>query len=83
MSKKVLEKVLSGLSDRNIRFSELCSVLRGLGFIFRTVGSHYIFFREGVAEIINIQALPDGKAKAYQVKQVRAIIMKYKLHQGI
>ena len=35
-------------------------------------------FNKGVAEIINIQ--PEGnKAKAYQVKQVRCIILKYKM----
>lgn len=35
----------------------------------------------GIIEIMNLQPLPDGKAKSYQVKQVRSIILKYKLHQ--
>jgi hypothetical protein len=41
-------------------------------------GSHHIFFREGIEEIINLQ--PKGQnAKPYQVKQVRNIVTKYKL----
>lgn len=41
-------------------------------------GSHFIYWRENVEGIINIQA--DGnRAKAYQVKQVRSIIRKYGL----
>jgi len=43
-----------------------------------TGGSHRIFYKENVLELINIQ--PSGsKAKSYQVKQVREIILKYKL----
>ncbi|HEY5770277.1 MAG TPA: type II toxin-antitoxin system HicA family toxin [Terrimicrobium sp.] len=41
-------------------------------------GSHVIFSKEGVEEIINIQPKA-GKAKPYQVKQVRDIIHKYQL----
>jgi len=46
-------------------------------------GDHHIFFIEGVKEIINLQPLSDSKAKAYQVKQVRGIILKYKLHAEV
>jgi hypothetical protein len=56
----------------------LCSLLRWLGFQERVRGSHHIFTREGVAEILNLQ--PKGsQAKAYQVKQVRGVIVPYKL----
>jgi hypothetical protein len=41
-------------------------------------GSHRIFYKENISEIVNIQPL-GSKAKPYQVKQVRAIILKYKL----
>jgi len=75
---KILLKILSGSSDRNIPFSDLCNVLKYLGFEERIKGSHHIFFREGIEEILNIQ--PKGsKAKPYQVRQVRNIIVKYKL----
>jgi hypothetical protein len=83
MSKKILQKILSGLSDRNIRFQDLKKLLSQLGFSERIKGDHHIFYKEGVEEIINLQPLGDGKAKAYQVKQVRELIFKYKLQEGV
>ena len=83
MDKKILEKILSGLSDKNIRFQDLRKLLIRLGFSERIRGDHHIFYKQGVEEIINLQPLRDGKAKAYQVKQVRTIILKYKFHAGI
>jgi predicted RNA binding protein YcfA (HicA-like mRNA interferase family) len=75
---KLLFKILRGTSDNNIRFDQLCQLLEDLGFTKRIRGSHYIFAKEGVEEILNIQ--PKGsKAKAYQVKQIREVILKYKL----
>jgi hypothetical protein len=49
-----------------------------LGFDERVRGGHHIFSREGVVEILNLQALK-GKAKPYQVKQVRGILIAYGL----
>ena len=45
----------------------------------KTKGSHRIFYRDGVNEIINLQPAKDGKAKPYQVRQVRQIIKAYSL----
>ena len=75
---KTLLKIISGFSDKNISFSELCSMLKYLGFEERIKGSHHIFSRNGVEEILNIQP-KKSKAKPYQVKQVRNIILKYRL----
>ena len=83
MDKRILEKVLSGLSDKNIRFSELRSLVSSLGFDERIIGDHHIFTHAGVAEILNLQPLRDGMAKAYQVKQVRSIILRYKLGKEV
>ena len=80
MSKRALQKVLAGLSDKNIKFSELSEILLELGFAERIKGGHHIFTKDKIVEIINIQPLRNGKAKAYQVKQVRNLILKYKLH---
>lgn len=80
MSKRIIDKVLSGLSDKNIRFEDLRKLLLFLGFEERIKGDHHIFTRADILEILNIQSLRDGKAKAYQVKQVRSVILKYKLH---
>jgi predicted RNA binding protein YcfA (HicA-like mRNA interferase family) len=75
---KTLEKVLRGVSDANIDFGDLHHLLEGLGFQERIRGSHHIYTKDGVIEIINLQ--PKGsKAKSYQVKQVRNLILKYKL----
>jgi len=70
--------ILSGASDRNIPFKSLCGLLKWLGFSLRIRSDHYIFYRDGILEIINLQP-KQGKAKAYQVKQVRELILKYKL----
>jgi predicted RNA binding protein YcfA (HicA-like mRNA interferase family) len=75
---KLLKQVIWGSSDANIAFQDLVKLLYALGFRERIKGSHHIFFRQGVEEILNIQAR--GKmAKPYQVKQVRQILLKYKL----
>jgi len=68
MDKRILDKVLTGLSDKNIRFSELRNLILSLGFNERIKGDHHIFTKAGVVEIINLQPLKDGRAKAYQVK---------------
>jgi hypothetical protein len=78
---KVLDRVLRGDSDTNISFAALCGLLRRLGFQERIRGSHHVFFKEGVVEILNLQ--PRGaNAKPYQVKQVRNVVVQYKLGGG-
>lgn len=74
---KLIRTILDGLSDKNIYFNDLCNLLKRLGFDEHIRGSHHIFRKEEVVERINLQQ--DGtKAKAYQVKQVRNILLKYK-----
>lgn len=75
---KVLQQVLLGRSDANLAFADLTQLLFALGFAQRIRGDHHIFTRDGVAEIINVQPI-GAKAKAYQVRQLRAVILKYKL----
>ncbi|HNU72461.1 MAG TPA: type II toxin-antitoxin system HicA family toxin [Thermodesulfobacteriota bacterium] len=75
---KLIVQILSGTSDANIAFKDLCGLLIHLGFEERTKGSHHIFRKAGVEEKVNLQK--DGRnAKPYQVKQVRAVILKYRL----
>ncbi len=83
INRKILDKVLSGLSDKNIRFGDIKKLIISLGFERRVKGDHHVFTKDDIAEIINLQPLQDGKAKAYQVKQVRSIILKYKLHKEV
>lgn len=75
---KLLIQILRGISDANIPFNGLCSLLKHLGFDERIRGSHHIFTKDGVDEILNLQP-KDGKTKPYQVKQIRNVILKYKL----
>ena len=75
---KLVQQILSGRQDNSILFSEAVSIMIKLGFSLRKKGSHHIFTKEGIIEIINLQ--PDGsKAKAYQVKQIRNLMVKYQL----
>ena len=76
---KVVLHILRGASDTNIVFAELRHLLVHLGFTERIRGSHHIFTKEGIEEILNLQPKNGGKAKPYQVKQVRNILVKYKL----
>ena len=75
---KLLEQILRGTSDANIPFGGLCQLLRSLGFAERIKGSHHIYTKDGVEEILNLQS-KTGKAKPYQVKQVRSVIVRYRL----
>jgi len=75
---KLLTQVLGGTSDANIAFRDLCWLLHQLGFSERIKGSHHVFRKSDVEEKINLQK--DGNnAKPYQVRQVRRVIVKYKL----
>ncbi|MEX2170527.1 MAG: type II toxin-antitoxin system HicA family toxin [Pirellulales bacterium] len=70
---KLFRKITSGHSDANIAFDELRKLLLRLNFYERTEGSHHIFTRDDIEELINLQR--DGaKAKPYQVRQVRDVI---------
>jgi hypothetical protein len=74
-------RILRGGSDANIGFDDLRHLLRRLGFAERIRGDHYLFTKDGVAEILNLQ--PRGRqAKPYQVKQVRGVMVKYHLAGG-
>jgi predicted RNA binding protein YcfA (HicA-like mRNA interferase family) len=75
---KLIIKILSGTRDANISFCEICGLLSDFGFQSRINGSHHIYYRADIPEILNIQP-KNGKAKPYQVRQIREIITKYKL----
>lgn len=75
---RLLLKILSGTSDANVHFDDLCNLLISFSFEMRIRGSHHIFRKEGVVEKINLQRA-GSKAKPYQVKQVRNVLVKYKL----
>lgn len=76
--KKIYDSIMSGRADTNIPFSGMCGLLRELGFAERIRGSHHIFTRDDVEEIINLQP-QENKGKPYQVRQVRNLFRKYEI----
>lgn len=81
---KLLVQLLDPAAEQRVRFDDLVHVLRRLGFAERRVGgSHRVFARAGVAEIVNLQPRRDGTAKPYQVRQVRRLILSYGLHLAL
>ena len=61
-----------------MRFDDLCHLLESLGFEKRVRGSHHLFRKNGVEEKISLKRA-GSQAKPYQVKHVRAVILKGKL----
>lgn len=75
---KLLFQILRGTGDTNVRFEDLRGLLIKLGFEERIRSSHHMFRKAGVLEKINLQR-EGNKAKVYQVRQVRTVLLKYKL----
>jgi len=75
---KIYQRILAGRADHNIAFDDLRLLLSSVGFRERMKGGHHIYTKEAIEEIINIQE-KRGKAKPYQVRQIRQILVKYKV----
>lgn len=76
MANNTYDDVMNGNRDNNIRFSDLQKMLKNMDFGCRIKGDHFIYYRNDIPEIINIQ--PRGnKAKAYEVKQIRLLFRQY------
>jgi hypothetical protein len=80
--RKLYDKIVGGRSDTNIPFEQTRNMLLRLGFEERVSGSHHVFVKGGIEEIINLQDV-GGKCKAYQVKQMRAVLKKYNLREEL
>ena len=76
---RLMRRILNRDADANIRFNELCALLRRLGFVEEVSGSHHIFRKQGI-DMINLQAR-GSHAKPYQVRQVRRIILRNRLEE--
>jgi hypothetical protein len=77
-AEKLFEKLMSGQNDANFPFDDLCTLLTRVGYTARkTKGSHIIFQRG--PSFLNLQPATGGKAKAYQVRQVRQELQKLNL----
>ena len=76
--RKLLRRVMRDLPDTSVGFDDLRRVLLHLGFQERVRGSHHIFTREDIVEILNLQPRWN-LSKPYQVRQVRGILRRYGL----
>lgn len=77
--RKLLEKALA--SPNNLRFAEMQSLVQSFGFdLLRVSGSHHIYGRPGVGEVVNLQNV-GGKAKPYQIRQFLRLVERYTLDQ--
>ena len=75
---KLYQHILMAQSDANVSFEGVCGLLERLGFEKRIKGDHHIFSLTGIEEIVNLQPR-SNKAKPYQVRQIRDIILRYEL----
>ena len=75
---RLLDRIARG-HLANIAFSDFARLLAHLGFVRRrTSGSHHVHAHPSFPELVNIQEV-EGKAKAYQVRQVRRLVERYNL----
>ena len=75
--RKILKKILDG--SKNIKFSDIVNLIEGFGFqLSRTDGSHHIFSRPDIPELVNIQSVK-GQVKPYQIRQFLKLVEKYDL----
>ncbi|HEY9813027.1 MAG TPA: type II toxin-antitoxin system HicA family toxin [Candidatus Sericytochromatia bacterium] len=75
--RKLLEKIIAG--SKNVQFSEMETVIKAFGFtLARVSGSHHIYNRADIPEIINIQNRK-GQVPTYQVRQFLSLIEQYNL----
>ena len=74
---KILLKILA--DSKNIRFADMVKLVKGFGFVLsRTKGSHHIFVRPDIPELVNLQNVKD-KAKPYQIQQFLKLVEKHNL----
>jgi predicted RNA binding protein YcfA (HicA-like mRNA interferase family) len=77
---KLLAKVLAG--SKNVSFGEMVGLVEAFGFrLSRVTGSHHIFVRTDVPELVNLQDV-GGMAKPYQIRQFLKIVERYNLKIG-
>jgi predicted RNA binding protein YcfA (HicA-like mRNA interferase family) len=76
--RKLLKKIING--SKNIRFGDMVNLVRGFGFdLSRTEGSHHIFSRSDIPELVNLQNVK-GQAKPYQMRQFLKLVEKHNLN---
>ncbi len=81
--RKLFGRIVRKGPDTNIPFEQARTLLQHLGFSERISGSHHVFVREGVEELITLQRTKGGKCKPYQVGQMREVLLKYNMGEEL
>jgi hypothetical protein len=76
---KTKAALLDSNKDYGHRFADVVNFLSATGWILRVKGSHYIFKRRGISVLINLQPESNGRAKAYQIRQLRRALTQFNL----
>ncbi len=76
---KIRTALLNPAKDYNHRFGDVLFFLESTGWKMRMTGSHHIFTRAGLSVLLNLQPEKNGRAKAYQIRQVRAVLKTHNL----
>lgn len=72
---KLLQKLIQ--SKNNVSFDDFVRCIELFGFKKKRIsGSHHVFSKEGIAELVNVQCV-NGKAKPYQISQFLRILKLY------
>jgi len=75
--RKLLKRILA--NPQNVAFGDMVSLVEAFGFrLSRVSGSHHIFVRTDVRELVNLQNV-SGQAKPYQVRQFLKLVEQYNL----
>ncbi len=75
--RKLLHSILGG--SRDVHFRDMVGLIEGFGFhLSRTNGSHHIFTRPDIPELVNLQNA-EGKAKPYQIRQFLKLVERHSL----
>lgn len=75
---KFWDRLSSGQSDNNIDYEELEAYLKRLGWETQSAKTSHRFYKHLlVPSPVNIQPGRDGKAKSYQIEQVRSALDEY------
>lgn len=76
--RKLLRRLATG-AMQNVALADMIDLVEGFGFQqTRVRGSHRIFSRDGVPELLNIQDV-GGQCKPYQIRQFLRIVERYNL----
>jgi hypothetical protein len=82
---KLIEKILNPDATNNVTFEELCECAKQVGWQQkkRKGTSHVIYWHAIYPDLLDFQVGKNGKAKSYQVKQLRAFIASARLNNQL